>query len=176
MLLLLSGQIATGKTAVATALASASGADVLRVREALAHVLGVVPDDRATLQVRGADLDRRTAGRWLRDYLQEHAGGKSVIDALRTRLQTEPILEAMPNSRLIFLEASETTRRHRYAQAAALDPVKASTDFDLAMRHPTESEASTLRAMAHVVIDTDDLSVDEIVREVRRALDLNSPD
>jgi hypothetical protein len=34
--------------------------------------------------------------------------------------------------------------------------------FDEAMRFSTESEAKTIREMAHLVIDTDDLDVEQI--------------
>lgn len=167
--ILISGQIATGKTAVAAELADRMNWRLLKVRQALGEVLGIEARDRQILQRRGADLDRRTNGRWLRDYIQEHfsaAEDAVVVDALRTRLQTLPILEALVDSRLVFLEAHEETRRARYAHAAATDPVKASVDFDSAMHHPTEIEVQTLRPMAHVVIATDGLDVTTVVDEI----------
>ncbi len=170
---LVAGQIATGKTAVACELAARIDADVIRVRQALSDVLGFASRDRQTLQQRGADLDRRTNGRWLRDYIDERrlTTRALVVDAVRTRLQTLPILESIVDVRLVFLEAHEETRRARYAVAAAADPVKASVDFDTAMHHPTEAEVQLLRPMAHLVIATDDLAVaaivDEIVGELR---------
>lgn len=168
VVILMSGAIATGKTAVSERLAVAMPADLVRVRAALATVLGIDGNDRATLQREGADLDRRTRGRWLRDYLDPYCapGLSAVVDSLRTELQTLPVLEAVVDSRLVFLEAHESTRRARYAQAAYSDPVKASLDFDTAMRHPTEGRAGTLRAMAHLIVQTDDLSPDEVAATI----------
>lgn len=166
--LLLSGAIATGKTAVGVELAERRHAGLIKVRQALGDVLGIDVDDRQTLQRRGADLDRRTGGRWLRDYVDERWDPQRdlIVDAVRTRRQTVPVLEAMPQSRLVFLEAHEETRRARYAAAAVIDRVKASIDFDTAMHHPTEREVEKLRPLAHVVIATDDLAVAAIVDEV----------
>ena len=170
--ILVSGEIATGKTAVAAALATRIDAHLVKVRQALGEVLGIEPRDRHTLQQQGADLDRRTNGRWLRDYLQEKFSPQEelVVDALRTRRQTQPVLEALVDSRLVFLEAHEETRRARYAEAAASDPVKASVDFETAMHHPTEIEVRNLRPMAHVVVATDDLDVAQVVDEVLNGL------
>jgi hypothetical protein len=131
--------------------------------------------DRYELQRRGAELDARTAGRWLLDYLLEKSGtgGKWALDAARTRRQTEPILSTIVGSRLVYLEATEATRRSRYALGQADDPVKRSTVFDHAMRHATESDAAALKSMASLVIETDDLSVAQITDEIVRAIGWN---
>jgi adenylosuccinate synthase len=162
--LLISGAIATGKTAVAEAVAARLHGEVLKVRLALGEVLGMDPTDRRTLQRRGADLDRRTSGRWLRDYiLERHRPGLvTVVDSVRTELQTIPILDSLADSRLVYLEAHESTRRSRYGRAASTDSLKRSIDFDAAMHHPTEALVTRLRPMAHQVIATDDLDVETI--------------
>lgn len=171
---LVSGPIATGKTAVANALVESLDADLLRVREVLGTVLGLNGRDRRTLQEQGADLDKRTGGRWLLDYIDDHHRPNKavVVDALRTRRQTAPILEGFVDSRLVYLEAHEETRRRRYAIGAASDPVKASVGLDTAMHHPTEAEVRLLRPMAHVVIATDALGINEVAAEVLRQLRL----
>ena len=174
--ILLSGAIATGKTAVAEHLATAMSADHVRVRSALGAVLGIDVNDRVALQREGADLDRRTRGRWLRDYLAEHypAGRDAVVDSLRTELQTLPVLETAVESRLVFLEAHESTRRVRYALAAQSDTVKASLDFDTAMRHPTEQRVAVLRPMAHLIVETDELDAVSVARTILSDLGLAS--
>jgi hypothetical protein len=89
---------------------------------------------------------------------------------LRTQLQTIPILEWTPDSRLVFLDAHEATRRERYARAALTDQMKALLDFETAMHHPTETDVQRLRAMAHVIIETDDLDVPGVVDAILREL------
>lgn len=171
MIVLLSGGIAVGKTAVAEALAPLLEARLVRVREALTEVLGLRLDSRAELQRHGADLDARTAGRWLRDYLMEASEQEAlVVDALRTRRQTLPVLDGLLDSRLVHLRAHETVRRTRYEQAARSDPVKAGASFDAAVAHPTEREADQLQALAHLTIETDEMTAEGIAGVIRSEL------
>lgn len=167
-LVLIGGQIGAGKTAVAVGVATATGGGLLRVRDVLENVLGSSSTDRRWLQIEGAALDRRTGGRWLLHYLDERCdeGARWVIDAARTRRQIEPILETRVGSRLVYLAASEMTRRQRFALSSAADPVKRSMGFEEAMRHSTEREARTIAAMAHVVVETDDMGVAETVSAI----------
>lgn len=165
-ILLIAGQIGSGKTAAASGVAEAAEATPVLVRDALKAVLGGDDEwDRARLQMEGAALDQRTNGRWLVDYLLERSESdpRMVVDAIRTRRQVEPILDDLVDCRLAYLSCSESTRRVRYSLGQVSDPVKRGVPFDSAMAHETEVEAATLRSMAHVVIETDDLSVDEVV-------------
>lgn len=166
-LVLVGGQIAVGKSVTAHGIAVRGGAVLVEVRRALEGILGGSDWDRRRLQLEGADLDRRTQGKWLLDYVMvvSERATRVVVDAARTRRQAEPILEGGFGARLVFLAASEGTRRRRYRWAQEYDAVKRSMSFDEAMSHATESEASTLRAMADFVIETDDLSIDGVVDE-----------
>ena len=170
------GQIACGKTTLAEHLAADCGYRHVRVREALLVVLGGTDWDRRRLQVEGADLDRRTAGRWLLEYLAESlvAGERLVVDSGRTRRQVEPILLAL-DAVLIYLDAAEVVREQRYAVASATDPVKRGVPFREAMDHDTEREARTLRAMSHLVIDTDGLVAGGVATEAASFLGCGAP-
>ena len=167
-LVLLAGQIGSGKTTVAVDLSEAGGARLVRVRVALQESLGGDDVDRAELQRRGAELDRRSGGRWLLEYLQRglEADQRVVLDAARTRIQTEPLLEQIRATVLVYLDATTETRKRRYALGQRTDPVKRSISFAEAMRHPTEVEAITLRAMAHHVVDTNELTVADVVEHI----------
>ncbi|HZN13646.1 MAG TPA: hypothetical protein VFB78_05215 [Acidimicrobiales bacterium] len=164
---LIAGQIASGKTRLGAELARDGGAQLIVVRSAIQAIMGGAGWDRRRLQVEGAALDRRTNGRWLLEYVETswEASGRLVVDAARTRRQVEPILDRHVGARLVFLEASEVTRRRRYAQAQAEDAVKRALSFDDAMAHVTESDALALAAMAHFVIETDDLDSTEVADE-----------
>lgn len=166
-LVLIGGQIAVGKTSVAAALADISDANVVRVRNVLSSVLGVSADDRARLQSEGARLDHSSGGRWLLEYLNEHCStGRWIVDSARTRQQVEPILEAKAGSRLVYLDAHESTRRSRYVRAAQDDQLKRSLTFDEAMRHATEQDVRAISAMAHFRIDTDDIAPQELAASI----------
>jgi cytidylate kinase len=174
--LLVSGAIAVGKTACASELSRLLSARLVTVRVALADVLGVDARDRRTLQRLGADLDKRTAGRWLKEYIEEHREPDSsvVVDSLRTLRQTVPLMDFYVDARLVYLEAHEETRRQRYAEASPTDPVKASVGFDLAMHHVTEQEVVALRSMADVVVETDELDPSQVATVALEALGLRS--
>jgi hypothetical protein len=176
-LVLIGGQIGAGKTAVAEAMALQTGSRLLRVRVILEEVLGGASKDRAWLQREGASLDQRTSGRWLLHYLSEHAEGSTrlVVDAARTRRQVEPILEELEGSRLVYLAASEPTRRHRFALSSVADPVKRSMSFDRAMQHGTEQEARTISAMAHFIVETDGLTTEQVVEAILEGVGWTSP-
>jgi predicted kinase len=166
--ILVGGEIAAGKTTLAHHLGTTTGTRVIRVRDAMQEILGGTGWDRRRLQAEGLGLDRRTNGRWLLDYLTELAEleQRIVVDAARTRRQVEPILESLDSSSLVYLTASESVRRARFTQAQAVDPVKYSMPFDEAMAHVTEREVRDLVAMAHLVVDTDDLTASEVTLTV----------
>jgi cytidylate kinase len=169
--LLLSGNIGVGKTSVAKELGQITVAEVVSVRQVLRELLGVAGDDREEFQRRGAELDRRTGGRWLLHYLQEtHPQSDLVLDAVRTRRQALPILNEEVDSRLVFLEAGLDIRRQRYRRAALSDRVKASVSFERAMEHPTELEAIEMRGFAHLVLATDVMSVKRVATTILEEL------
>ncbi len=169
--ILLSGAIGAGKSTVARALATRRSWPVVSVRDALREILGVDPNDRASLQQRGAELDRRTNGRWLYEYLANRLESTSlVVDSLRTRRQTLPILERIHGSFLVYLDARPETRHHRFELSARDDLAKRSLSFVEAMRHPTEREVVALRPMSQLVIETDGLTVGEVIAEITAVL------
>lgn len=176
--ILVAGAIAVGKSAVAAELANRTGAHWLKVREALAVTLGVSATDRSALQKYGRELDKRSNGAWLVDYVGVHVGFADliVIDAVRTVRQARPLLRMAWSAPVIYLTAHEATRRERYARAAATDPLKASVSFDVAMHHITEREAIRVESLADLVLPTDDLSPAAAVDEILTAFpSLNRP-
>jgi cytidylate kinase len=170
--ILIAGAIGSGKTTVAAALALALGGETVRVRNALADVLGVSNSDRIVLQESGADLDRRTNGRWLVEYIERRLefAPLIVVDSMRTRLQTVPVLESFPSAFLAYLDARPETRRQRFELAKQTDLVKRSLAWTDAMRHPTEAAVAELRPLAHLRIETDGLESDRVVSEIIAAL------
>ena len=165
---LIAGAIASGKSTVARGVADALAGEVVLVPRALAEVTGVSVGDRVALQLAGAELDRRTNGRWLAEFLEQRGEFyvTSVVDSVRTRRQAVPILTGFPLAVLVYLDARPETRRHRFDLGRATDPVKRSLSFVEAMRHQTEIEVVELRPMAHLVVETDHLDVSYITAEI----------
>ena len=165
----MAGPIASGKSTVALGVAAELGGVVISVRQALLEILNLTDPTRATLQREGADLDRRTVGRWLSDYLTSSAEQTDcalVVDSLRTLRQTEPVLAHVPGAILVYLDASESVRRRRYIQSALTDPMKKRVSFGEAMDHPTERLAYRLASIADITIETDDQTSEETTAEV----------
>jgi cytidylate kinase len=169
---LLSGAIGAGKTTVANLLATNRGAKMVRVRSALAEVLGVDVDNRLALQEEGARLDQLTDGRWLADYLIQLCAEfpELVVDSLRTERQTRHVVANVGKCFLVYLDATTATRERRFAQSEMSDPVKRSMPLSEAMTHPTEREVLAIRDYADLIIETDKLRAEEVVLEVQRAL------
>jgi hypothetical protein len=164
----MSGAIAAGKTTAAQLLAERYSGQLVRVRQALADVLGLANADRETLQREGATLDILTDGRWLVEYVLAELDRRPfvVVDSMRTKRQTLPLLSAVPSADLIYLRAHVLTCRDRYQKAARTDPVKASVSFDEAMAHSTELEVVRLQPYATLVLETDDLTAYEVAHEI----------
>ena len=171
-LIVVAGQIASGKTTLAAGLSNRAAYEHLRVRQVLRELLGGSDWDRDRLQREGASLDVRTSGRWLMEYVIERMERSPllILDSGRTRRQVEPILEGLSNVALVYLDASEGARRARYAKAAGIDPLKRGVSFGAAMAHETEREAKDLRAMSHLVVDTDGLDATLVLDEVDHGL------
>jgi adenylosuccinate synthase len=172
VILVIGGQIAAGKTSLAIEFSLQTQGRIIRVREALAELLDLPVDDRVGLQVGGAELDRRSNGRWLCEYVaaRSESADVLVVDSVRTLRQGRPLLERLRDTRLVFLSASESTRRARYASALGADPLKASLSFDAAMHHPTELDANAVASIADLIVETDDLTPEQVVQEVKLGL------
>jgi len=170
----LSGGIAVGKTVTAELLAARYGGTHLRVRQALADAAHVDITDRLGLQREGASLDVRTDGAWLSDYIEEHHpdDGLLLVDSIRTRRQGRPLLDRLADAHLVYLQAHAATRRVRYNLGAEQDSLKASVPFDDATAHETELRADEVRDLAELTLDTDDLDVSGVAREIGDALNL----
>ena len=85
--------------------------------------------------------------------------------------QTLPILEAITDSRLVYLDATDQARRARFDASTRTDRVKRQTDFELSQMHITERNILDLRRSAHLRLDTTDLSLSETVSTVVAELD-----
>jgi adenylosuccinate synthase len=175
-ILLLAGPIGVGKSSVARQLASKHLGQIVSARALLVGMAGA-DEDRFSLQSAGQRLDRRTNGRWLLEALGPHAEDRerlTVVDAVRTLRQTEPVLREVTDARLVYLDADQGTRLDRFALAARHDAVKRGTDFARSNAHETERNIRRLKPLAHLVIDTDSLTCDETVGAIVEFLGLKA--
>lgn len=157
-LLLLSGAIGSGKTAVAKELIRvfqfvkiASGAYL--VAQIPPHKLKDGDTRRRQLQELGDHLDVKTGYHWIVDLVAVQAlngtpGVKNwLVDAVRKKRQVELFRERFGSLvRHVHLTASEEVLRSRYAEKGE--------DYDAAIVHPNEVSARSLERLADLVLDT----------------------
>lgn len=161
-LIILSGQIASGKSSLCSQLVSRFGAIVLSTRRILEEKL--LADDptlgasRAALQAAGQELDAETHGVWVVDLLRkavEDLPGEAIVvlDCARTLDQASALKKAFgDDSRHVHLKAVSFLRKRRYDSRREMTFEE--TPFELASENEVEKRVPDLAAVADVVIDT----------------------
>jgi adenylosuccinate synthase len=164
-LLLLSGPIAVGKTAVRDELVANHGFDYVRSGRYLTEMANKQSRivGRTSLQDLGDQLDEETDFRWLLDdvivpALTEKANvDRWIVDAVRKPEQVRHIRK-MPGGPVVLhvhLTAPEAVLESRYEARRALQPQNMdSIPYHVAMEHPNETISRGLQQIADEVYDT----------------------
>lgn len=167
-MLLLSGAMGAGKTAVAAALEARDGFQRLSTSGYLRQYgagLGSA-GQRLQLQDLGDCLDEETDYRWVVDDVARPALAADpavddwLLDAARKPRQVQHFRSAFgPVVRLVHLTAPEPVLRERYKARQAADD----TPYGTAIAHANEVAARSLLHIADVVIDTSINTPDDVV-------------
>lgn len=163
LVLMLSGPVAVGKSAIAAELVSKHG--FLRISSggyltALAAQRGE-EISRASLQRLGDSLDEQTDYRWLIDEVAAKALADQqeqkrwLIDSVRKARQVEHFRERFVSSVVhVHLTASEAILRDRYARRLlGGGEYSGGTSYDEACAHPNERASRSLNSIADLCID-----------------------
>lgn len=176
-IIVLSGQIASGKSTLCSQLRHRLKAHVLSTRVLLKHSLQKnKSSERSDLQAIGAALDAETKGRWVADALRERQDGFPadavvVLDSARTQDQVEGLREAYGDRvRHVHLKAARFVRARRYD--ARREMTFEDTSFERASEDETERAVPELAKVADVVIATDALDGPGILARAVAGLDL----
>jgi len=175
--ILLSGPVSSGKSALAKGLARRYGMSICKTAEVLQH--SVSPDlagNRKVLQSEGERLDTRTRGKWVVEALSmvlrdAPTTGAVVVDSVRITEQIQAIREAFgPVVTHVHLTAPEEELRKRYRERRK---TRTETHFDYSevRKNKTELQVETLADIADVVINTNQCTEDDVL--VRTAAHLN---
>jgi cytidylate kinase len=171
LVIVLSGAVCTGKTALGERLAS-DGASLVNARSALLARAGSHALGRAQLHSFAASLERDTDGRWLADALPAPGEGGSravVVDAAETRAQLSGLRSyagAAPCH--IHLEAARHERQRRFAARRGRGDAEA--EFAQAAAAELAGEISALAVDANLSIDTTRLSAEGVALVARAYL------
>jgi adenylosuccinate synthase len=175
-IIVLSGRVASGKTALATGLRDRYGAAVFRTQDLLRERLGPKHSDRRSLQRAGTRLDRKTSGRWVADALwrrfqDDDPGPLVVVDAVRRESQVDGLRTAFgPAVVHVHLTAPLDVIRSRFE--GRTDRPGEAASYDAVATDTTERQVESMSATADVVIDTARNTPDDVLARAAGRLGL----
>lgn len=177
---LVSGAICSGKSALVDELRERHGAEIVRTRDLILQVTPKAKGSREALQRAGQRLDNSTKGEWVAEALQRRIdaiqrsstpSGLYVVDCVRIQDQVNAIRRAHgPEVFHIHLTADPAVLRQRYIDRAGADD--AGTAYDALKRNRTEKGIEALAKTADVVVDTDRCSAGGVLVRATALLDL----
>lgn len=189
IILMLSGEIASGKTTLAENLAKAFDFKLFKTREAIKDLakkqLKGQPPDRTFLQKFGTQQDKKNDGKWVLEYFQNdfnfsfEKGSFYVVDAIRFGKQIEHFRNAFSYAVVhIHLTASPKCLQKRFLERPevhGLSRIAALDKYHEAKSDPTEMRVHHLAADADLTIDTERSSKDDVFYRAASFLRLLTP-
>lgn len=183
LILVLSGQICSLKTTLASNLAERFGFEVFKTRVVLARIHDEANPDRLSLQELGNRLDKSTQGLWVIKEFQKQifpeplAGSLHVIDAARILKQLTALRQAFGASVVhVHLLASDERLFERYVlaygQGRRTKTIR--EEYRKAKADNTERQVDSLADYADLVINTDVCSGADLAVRVGTFLGLPS--
>lgn len=167
-MILLSGPVAAGKSALCDALESHYGARVFRTTDFLMDQIGTRDVGRGDLQRAGERWDRQTDGRWVVDALARlrdlDDSDIVVVDSVRIKAQLLAIREAFGRRVVhLHLSASPATLADRYEKRMGGGLIGELPSYEAVKRNRTERRIESLGSDADIVIDTDRNTAQDIL-------------
>jgi len=162
-IVVLSGPIGAGKSALATQFASRYSATVIRTRDLILQQRPRTKEERSALQRAGERLDKADGGAWVKNalvrFIETHAGGPVaggffVVDSARIAGQVTAIRDAYGTAvHHIHLDAADDVLSARYtARGTTTQELPSYADV---RRSRTEREVRGLAEIADTVVATD---------------------
>lgn len=186
-IIVISGEVGSGKTTLASELERQFAFRVLKTKEEMKQLAreksqGSLEPERGALQAYGEHLDKQTKGRWVETALTKllHSSGKAnfsvVVDSVRIRDQIRNIRRAYGFAVThIHLKAPEEVLAKRYKSRKG-SGVKEFSKYSDVRQSPTEASVGELEAIADVVIDTERCTVEDVLVRAATHLSLYSRD
>jgi adenylosuccinate synthase len=187
VILVLSGEISSGKSTLADKLVNRFGFSHCKTREGLRlfgekKLSGKEPD-RTFLLKFGEELDKKDDGKWVLNYFQElfakdfSSTKYYIVDSVRILNQVKHFRRAYGSSIYhIHLKASPTILKNRFLSRKEQDlaKVKLLEKYSAAKANSTEAKVHELEKDADLVIDTDRCIAEDVLIRVASFLKLLS--
>lgn len=175
-IVLLSGHICSGKTALCDNLVNEFGFRSLKTKNVIRRIFENSPNERGSLQDFGDVLDRRTKGGWVRDAIRELLSQEPdddisiVVDAVRILPQVDAIRKAY-GSRVVHvhLTAPLDVLAARYAERNRIED-KNMPSYDDVLANKTERNVERLMKPADIAINTHRCSEMDVLIRTAAAL------
>lgn len=187
LILVLTGEIATGKTTLSEELVKRYGFVHIKTRELLNEIAVKKTSaekvlERGFLQRFGADLDQKTNGSWIVDESQDIIANNDLIlvDAARIQEQINALRKKLPQNIVhIHLTAPDQIKLERFMGRTNKDVEKTETEkrdkYNLYKEDETERNVPRLKDDADLVIQTERQSISDNVMQVASFLKLRAP-
>ena len=179
-IVLVSGPVCAGKSALVSQLQDKHGARVLKTKDLILQISPKTKVERRTLQLAGQRLDNADGGEWVAKALQQlidraTAGrtpeGLFVVDSVRISGQIEAARRAYgAEVHHIHLTATAEELRRRYERRHRHED--AGVEYDKLKRNRTEKGIELLAPLADIVVHTDRCSESAVLVRATALLDL----
>ncbi|WP_407497030.1 adenylosuccinate synthetase [Pseudooceanicola sp. MF1-13] len=179
-IVLVSGQICSGKSALVRQLQDKHRARVVKTKDLILQKVPKTKDERRALQLAGQRLDSQDGGAWVGEALQrviddstrsETPKGLFVVDSVRITGQVNAIRKAYgADVHHVHLTATEEELRTRFEQRSRLDDQ--SVTYDQLKSNRTEKGVEKLADVADVVVSTDKCSKESVLVRATALLNL----
>ena len=179
-IVLLSGPICSGKSALARLLNEKHCAKIIKTRELILKKAPKTKPERKALQRAGQRLDREDGGAWVGEALQRavdsYATGQTprglyVVDSVRISGQIDAIRRAYgAEVHHIHLTATKEELRQRYASRSREDDEAVA--YEDLKRNRTERYIEKLAAVADIAVSTDRCSEEAVLVRATALLNL----
>lgn len=179
-IVLISGPICSGKSALVRKLQKQHGAEVVKTKDLILKKLPRTKPERLPLQRAGQRLDKADKGAWVAEALQQTIdettsgrtpGGLFVVDSVRIRGQIDAIRKAYGTEvHHIHLTATEDELKTRYEKRKRQED--ADVDYDTLKKNRTEKKIEELEPLADIVVHTDKCSKEAVLVRATALLNL----
>lgn len=177
---LVSGAICSGKSALVELLREKHGAMVIKTKDLIIRKLPKIKIERRTLQRAGEKLDKNDGGQWVAEALQREIDANSqrqtpsglyVVDSVRIEGQVNAIRRAYgPEVFHIHVKADPKVLKQRYVDRSRADD--AGHEYEALKKNRTERNIESLAELADAVVDTGRCSAASVLVRATALLNL----